>query len=342
MNLFQIFTTIDSSLGKVDKDSFPQQTLMEMALERTATKQRIYSNESTEISQWNGVGINENGEVMTIDWKEFNLRGEVRVDCLPNSVEYFSVSINYLLGSLDLTDLPRELHALDVSDNVYTGDICLTCLPPCLERLDVSRNQFGGSIDLTSLPPKLQVLNLSTNYFEGEIDCSRLPESLSMLNFSFNDCVSGTLQASEKRTILCRNTNVHVVERWRPLASAEWEKVYQKRIFYMNMYMYEWVSFDLSGDSSISLNRNFISTYENGVSGAPVNQFSKGQCVVWSVRDMLEITMALCNEEGPWVSTEERAATSRHTSCTLWSSCRPYQLHSQNQLYSSFSPHWSL
>ena len=73
---FLFLDAVDPSLSRVDYESLPQQALMEIVIDGITNKQKICgdANEPKDIEEWNGVEI-EDGEVVEIDWEEFDLKG---------------------------------------------------------------------------------------------------------------------------------------------------------------------------------------------------------------------------------------------------------------------------
>ncbi|KNH08114.1 hypothetical protein XU18_1330, partial [Perkinsela sp. CCAP 1560/4] len=116
------FNTVDPSLGRVDKESLPQQALMEMVIDGVKNKDEICgdANEPKDIKEWKGVGI-EGGEVVEIAWRQFRLRGALHLEWLPSSVRKALVSWNKLTGTLDCASLPTSLEKLDIGCNAFTG-----------------------------------------------------------------------------------------------------------------------------------------------------------------------------------------------------------------------------
>ena len=78
-----LFDAMDPSLGRVDKESLPQQSLMEMVIDGISNKEVICrdANEPKDIKQWKGVKI-EDGEVVYIEWNQRRARKEPRISSL--------------------------------------------------------------------------------------------------------------------------------------------------------------------------------------------------------------------------------------------------------------------
>ncbi|KNH07684.1 hypothetical protein XU18_1685 [Perkinsela sp. CCAP 1560/4] len=95
-----LLDAVDSSLGRVDHESLPQQTLMEMVIEEITNKEKICGDvdEPKDIEEWKGVEIAD-GEVFGIDWSHYGLRGSVHLEWLPSSVRDLVVTWNQLTAN---------------------------------------------------------------------------------------------------------------------------------------------------------------------------------------------------------------------------------------------------
>ena len=155
-----LLDAVDSSLGRVDHESLPQLSLMEMVVKEIANKDDICgdADEPKEIEEWKGVEI-EDGEVVAIMWGECDLKGSVCLEWLPSSVREFVVTWNRLTGTVNLASLPTSLKGLELGGNAFTGSICLERLPERMGNLSVFHNKFYGSLKLESLPDTLTHFN---------------------------------------------------------------------------------------------------------------------------------------------------------------------------------------
>ncbi|KNH07225.1 hypothetical protein XU18_2088 [Perkinsela sp. CCAP 1560/4] len=116
-----LFSTVDSSLGRVDHESLSHQALMEMVIGEITDKVKICGDidEPKDIEEWEGVAI-EDGEVVEIIWRDCWLTGLLCVEWLPSSVKELAVSGNRLAGTLDWA-LPTSMKELDLSANKLTN-----------------------------------------------------------------------------------------------------------------------------------------------------------------------------------------------------------------------------
>ena len=162
---------VDPSLGKVDKASLPQQTLMELVLVTITDKEEICgpTENVCDIFQWEGVRLNENGNVIEVNWFMRGLQGTVEVGWLPPTVERFNCSSNDLTGTLNLTSLPPPLRDFFLGWSKFYGAINLKHLPAKIHQIFLCQNRLTGTLCLKTLPHSLAYLVLSKNGFTGGI-----------------------------------------------------------------------------------------------------------------------------------------------------------------------------
>mmetsp|Transcript_6834 Transcript_6834/g.10346 ORF Transcript_6834/g.10346 Transcript_6834/m.10346 type:complete len:212 (-) Transcript_6834:20-655(-) len=177
--MIHILSSVDQSLGRVDKASFTQQTLMEILIENIEVQDSIVHGES--ITQWFGVSM-RNDSVDTIRWLGVRLGGSIDFRWLPPTLTSINAVKNDFSGETCLTELPPTLQVFNISENHFCGSLDLTTLPESLTSMCVSGNNFSGSIDLTKLPKSLASLSLQSNPLDGEADFSQLPDALIHLN----------------------------------------------------------------------------------------------------------------------------------------------------------------
>uniref|UniRef100_A0A7S4PIR2 Uncharacterized protein n=1 Tax=Paramoeba aestuarina TaxID=180227 RepID=A0A7S4PIR2_9EUKA len=114
------FISADPSLGKVDKTSLSDQTLMELFIEGVTNTGEIWESgdDSADISEWKGLTFDSNGTIKTIEWEHFgnyfelNLTGSLQLQWLPSTLVRVAVSGHQLSGSIDLEHLPEALLTL--------------------------------------------------------------------------------------------------------------------------------------------------------------------------------------------------------------------------------------
>ena len=178
---------VDPSLGKVDKSSFSQETLMEILIADLEENAFMFGpkDDPRPIALWKGLRM-EDETVQCIVWGVSNLIGSINLKYLPATVMYLELTGNHLTGSLDLKELSPVLQDFTFSRNEFTGDFNLTCLPDSFEHLDGTENQLSGSLNLEHLPQRLVTLSLAKNLFTGIIFLTKLPPSMSMLCINDN------------------------------------------------------------------------------------------------------------------------------------------------------------
>ena len=201
----------DPSLGRVGKETFSQQTLMELFIAGMHNAQRICIDDDSpvEICDWTGVVLDSAGHVTEIDFKCSDLRGSVQLEWLPPTVVLVFLDFNTLSGSIDLTRLPPAPRELVLSWNRFTGCVDLTSLPETLETLDLTWNKLSGPIDVRKLPSGMKTLYLNRNEFTGHTDFRFLPEQLEVLNVSSTN-LSGEVIFRQGRKVYVSNSNVRV------------------------------------------------------------------------------------------------------------------------------------
>mmetsp|Transcript_9578 Transcript_9578/g.14523 ORF Transcript_9578/g.14523 Transcript_9578/m.14523 type:complete len:232 (-) Transcript_9578:21-716(-) len=198
--IFPLCLTADSALGKVNKSTLSQQTLMELFIEGISNKELICGSteDPTRISTWNGLTLSAAFEVVEIRWRYLDLSGSIALQWLPMTTEKLSIERTILgqrklSGTLDFTSLPESLKYLQLVSHYFEGEISLTTLPAKMEYLDVSYNELSGSLDLTSLPWRMRILRLAGNEFSGVADLSNLPKGLIDFNVSRNKNLEGVI-----------------------------------------------------------------------------------------------------------------------------------------------------
>mmetsp|Transcript_23837 Transcript_23837/g.37144 ORF Transcript_23837/g.37144 Transcript_23837/m.37144 type:complete len:205 (-) Transcript_23837:44-658(-) len=179
--------SIDPSLGRIDKHSLSQHTLMELLIEKINTKERIRREDSPEVNTWWGVDF---------------------ADCAVKKIDFSDADIS---GSIQLEWLPLTVKIAYFSDNYLTGTVCLTKLPDSLSKLSLACNSLTGTIDVTKLPDGLNTLIISHNQFEGETDFSLLPGSLECFWMEENTNLSGSIIEAPGQMFQTWGTKVRVV-----------------------------------------------------------------------------------------------------------------------------------
>ena len=194
MCAFQIFLSVDPSLGRVDYSLMPDQTLMEMLLEgfdeETKKEYKDCEGMYLDVCEWSCVTCDDNQRVIEVDIDSSSIVGSLELCYAPPKVKEFRVNPpldeSKMTGSVDLTHLPEEMTHLDLQDNQLTGEIDLTQLPDVMSGLYLYNNKLTGEIDLTCLPGRMECLFLRINQLSGSVVIRRLPQGMKMIDLREN------------------------------------------------------------------------------------------------------------------------------------------------------------
>ncbi|KNH07899.1 leucine-rich repeat protein [Perkinsela sp. CCAP 1560/4] len=210
------FLLIDPDvLGRPDKDSLPQHTLMEILIGDLDDRTCFRDKEGVflEACAWSGVKCTADGDVFSINWdpdhgwylfgqdRPVQNGGSIDLRWMPSSVQDFHIPKLDLSGSVDTFSLPREMTSIDIKQNQFHGPFNIAGLPLNIRSVDVSSNRLCGSLDLPRLPEGISLLNAAMNDFSGSISLIALPESLNGLWLNANR-LSGSVDRSALRLTL--------------------------------------------------------------------------------------------------------------------------------------------
>jgi len=201
-----LIATIDSSnLGRINKASLPQQTLMEILTQELSGNgffQEVGGG-YRDIRTWTGVAVSD-GDVVSIDWRhEENVAarpwsnilskfGSIDLQWIPSTVRVFDIGNLALRGSVVTSSLPRGMESFNLAGNNFFGDFFLGGLPDMLKRCHVNNNELTGSLQLENLPRGLLQVSLSANRFWGTINLTKLPDGMTRCLLGDN-ALSGTV-----------------------------------------------------------------------------------------------------------------------------------------------------
>ena len=158
--------------GKVTGASLPVEFDLMRLTQNVENPDTTWSTNTT-ACMWRGIACNTADEVITIDWINFKLRGELHL-------KYF----------------PVTLKRLYIHHNIFSGDFSFEISPPVLVSMIIAGNNFNGTPNFCSLPPMLEYLSMSNNKFEGRVDFSSLPLTLNEMYLNSNLKLQGTLDVS--------------------------------------------------------------------------------------------------------------------------------------------------
>mmetsp|Transcript_6853 Transcript_6853/g.10373 ORF Transcript_6853/g.10373 Transcript_6853/m.10373 type:complete len:205 (-) Transcript_6853:61-675(-) len=179
-----IFHCAESTLGRIDKSTLSQQTLMELVVEGITNTKRICGDgdNPTPIAEWNGieysffnmphrwgVTFDASGNVTVITFTSLSLQGSIQLEWLPISTTECAFAYNSLSGTLNLENLPDSLRELDLCHNMFVGTVNLTKLPHGLQRLDLNTTNISGETDFSQLPASLLDLDVTNTKLSGTV-----------------------------------------------------------------------------------------------------------------------------------------------------------------------------
>ncbi|KNH06219.1 leucine-rich repeat protein [Perkinsela sp. CCAP 1560/4] len=214
--LFRLLAADLPAVARPDKASMSQQMLMEILVGSLACADAFRDTNGCfkDVSCWNGVDLDLDGNVSSIRWAYYvdsdqdsdeggreyveeedrltNTGGFVDFQWIPDTVTTFSLSDLNVQGSIDTTALPESLAYLQVDTNSLNGTFDTKALPRGLEEVRICRNKISGSLDMTQLPTALQAFYAACNCLCGSLDFSRLPDGLRSLSL-VNNLFSGTI-----------------------------------------------------------------------------------------------------------------------------------------------------
>ena len=190
MRAFQLFLSVDPSLGRVNYRLLSDQTLMEMLIDGfdDEAKHAYQDLEGmyVDVCKWSGIKCDAKERVIEIRKDSHHVNGPIELCCIPTNVKGLGIIYCALTGSLDLTRLPDGMEWLSLQHNQITGEIDLTHLPAGMQLLFLNNNQLTAEIDLTHLPEGMQRLHLNSNQLTGGVDVTRLPHGMECLYLSQN------------------------------------------------------------------------------------------------------------------------------------------------------------
>ena len=188
------------SLGRVNRQTVPQQTLFELLVSEMPDSAgfRPIDEDFADFCTWLGVTVDESKNATGISWNRVfaDHSGSIDFGYLPLTLTSLSIESNGLQGIVRTLDLPPKLKICHLSCNRFDGELLLDDLPETLKDLTVSRNSFSGSVYLGNLPQSLGTLDLSSNAFSGSIKLNKLPATLRRLSLERN-ALTGSLELGE-------------------------------------------------------------------------------------------------------------------------------------------------
>ena len=185
------FLTADmSGLGRVNKQDFSQQALMELLVAEMPMDHYWGAfgdiNGYHAVEHWSGLVFAPNKDVLHIEWRDFELEGTMRLEFLPFTVRCFEAPYNDIEGSLDTRSLPESLVELMLRSNRFSGTVDFAGFSAFMDIIILSANEFSGSVNLPGLPKQVTRLNIADNSFSGSLDLTALADGLRLLRCESN------------------------------------------------------------------------------------------------------------------------------------------------------------
>ena len=204
-----------SGIGRVDRDSIPDQARMELLLENVKNKGKLmdhFGNYSP-IEFWDEIRLNDDGQVIEIWWLfgDFVSAGTIDLQWLPLGLERCTISECSLLGSVDTESLPRGMRYFNIRRNKLKSVFSIEGLPADIRFVNIGFNNFHGTLNLQSLPANITDFHVDFNVFSGSIDLGVLPNKLEYLGLNHNrfkqrQLLIGKIPETVKRINLQSNT----------------------------------------------------------------------------------------------------------------------------------------
>ena len=224
-----LLTLVDpSALGRLDYLSMSQQALMECLVaqlnENSLQTFRDENKNFKDISEWDGVKCDDEGDVVQIEWSNagrHGLEGSIDFQWIPPTVQNLELQAHRfepsLIGSLDVRVLPRSLQVLriyiyqshpvgeitisgsfsDLPESMETlyalgctlhMPLCLFGIPQRLHKIHIIYHEFGN-IDLRCDSTALTNLTLTNGSKQGTVSFLASPPMLASLDLTENRLV---------------------------------------------------------------------------------------------------------------------------------------------------------
>ena len=188
-----VFTALDTSLGRVNRDTLSDQDRLELFAAEAAVFTEIPIEDPqrgfTDCCSWSFVNCDEEGNVFGISSLN-EISSDVSLEILPSRISSIFIWSDLCtiaaMGSCETRLLPPQLKVLIIADNAFYGTFDMTAMPKTLKICSIRENQFEGKCDLRCLPHGLESLMAGCNRFSGDLVLDGLPESLKTLGVEKN------------------------------------------------------------------------------------------------------------------------------------------------------------
>ncbi|KNH06019.1 hypothetical protein XU18_3060 [Perkinsela sp. CCAP 1560/4] len=141
------FTCADDGIGRFDRSTASQQSLMELFIFGLNEPEKICGNreDPADVCDWTGVTCNADGEVEEFQWvsKKQDGTGTLGFEFLPCSMKTVRMFWNALSGTIQLADLPEKIEVVYTSLNNLIGSLDLDSLPAVVRSLHLGKQPIA-------------------------------------------------------------------------------------------------------------------------------------------------------------------------------------------------------
>ena len=120
------FIACDDGIGRFDRSTLPQQTLMELFIFGLNDPEKICGSrdDPADVCEWEGVKCNVDGEVEKFYWigERGHGTGTLGLEFLPCSMKSLQMWRNALSGTIQLADLPGKIEVVYLNVNQLTAN----------------------------------------------------------------------------------------------------------------------------------------------------------------------------------------------------------------------------
>ena len=187
-----LISSIDSQLSRIDTDSLPMQTQMELLVDELEAKGKFQDKDEMylDVTAWPGLSFDSDDNVIKIWWRDHfwlqQTKGNVNFRWLPKMLRELSLTGTDFEGTVDLGNLPEPMESLYLQRNSLSGTIEFEKLSEKFLNVVLHSNKFSGTLNLSNIPPRIHYLCLHKNLFEGDVIIGVIPECLIELQIGDN------------------------------------------------------------------------------------------------------------------------------------------------------------
>ena len=220
--LVHSYSADTTGFGRVNIDSMPDQTLMELLVADIENNTALYDCDGfLDIQSWEGLSFDDDENLKKIDFSAafgfgglggglfgddsdedeeedtfiIGPNGSIDFKWIPKSVTDFEIFWLKLKGTIETSELSEDLNHFDVSSNLLAGTFCIASLPQNIHHVSISSNHLCGTLQIEKLPPKMTFFSAESNKFHGTLNLKNLPQNMHSLRLGVND-FSGSVDMS--------------------------------------------------------------------------------------------------------------------------------------------------